>query len=84
MVLWLEIANGRIEKAAYQSFGCPAAIACASAAAEWAIGKRVEEAGALTPERVVELLESLPEGKEHCPQLAAAALKTALGGVAGC
>lgn len=80
IILWFEVASGRIERAAYQTYGCPAAIASASMAAELAIGCVVAEALALNVESITTALDGLPEGKEHCPRLAVEAISHALRG----
>jgi nitrogen fixation NifU-like protein len=80
VVIWLEVRDGQIERAAYQTFGCPSAIGSASAAAEWVTGKRIEEALGLTEADVTAALGGVPEGKEHCPALAVRALQAALQG----
>jgi nitrogen fixation NifU-like protein len=78
MVLWLRIAGERVEAAAYRTFGCPAAVACASMVCELTENQAVEAAARLAEPDLVAALEGLPEGKEHCPRLAIAALRAAL------
>ncbi|MGC4044728.1 MAG: iron-sulfur cluster assembly scaffold protein [Armatimonas sp.] len=79
LVLWLRVDEShRIQEAAYQTFGCPAAIASGSMLAELVEGKSVSEALLLSEESIVESLGGLPEGKDHCPRLAVHALKKAL------
>lgn len=78
VVLWLRVENDRVAQAAYQTYGCPAAVAAASMAAQMAEGRSLEEAAGVTPEQIVSALEGLPEGKEHCPMLAVRALSAAL------
>jgi NifU-like protein involved in Fe-S cluster formation len=51
----------RIAEARFKVFGCSAAIASASLVAEWLEGAAIDEAGTLTPERVVQKLELAPE-----------------------
>ncbi len=64
-------------RAAYRTYGCPAAVACASLLCELAIGREVERLLTLTPDDLVRLLGGLPEGKEECPRLALQALASA-------
>lgn len=78
VVLWLQVAESTVIAAAYQTYGCPAAIASASALAELVTGLPLSEVSELTPVAVIEALEGLPEGKEHCPRLAIDALQNAL------
>lgn len=49
-------------------------MACAEAACGWIERRRVEQAAGLTPGLVAELVQGVPEGKEHCPLLVAEAL----------
>jgi nitrogen fixation NifU-like protein len=67
----------RIVEARFKVFGCSAAIASASLVAEWFEGAPMVEAGALTPERVVQELELAPE-REHVARMAVEAGKEAL------
>jgi nitrogen fixation NifU-like protein len=78
VLIWVECAGGRVARAAYRTYGCPAAVASASMAVEWAMGKGEDEVMRLTPALLTELLGGLPEGKEHCPDLAVRALRAAL------
>ena len=78
VVLWLRIEDEVVQEAAYRTFGCPAAIAAASMVCEMAEGQTVGEARGLTEAAIVAALNGLPEGKEHCPPLAVAALRDAL------
>jgi len=67
--------GGVISKAAFNTHGCPAAIASASVAAELCEGKSLEDISLLTEADIMSVLIDLPEGKEHCPKLGADALK---------
>jgi NifU-like protein involved in Fe-S cluster formation len=78
LVLWLRVEGERVLEAAYQTFGCPAAIASGSIIAELVEGRSVLEALSVSEENIVKSLEGLPEGKEHCPRLAVQALQNAL------
>jgi NifU-like protein involved in Fe-S cluster formation len=76
--LYLKIEEERITDAKVKVFGCPTAIAAASALTELIIGKSVDEALAVRNEDVSEALGGLPEGKMHCSVLAEAVLKDAV------
>ena len=78
VILWLKVESEHIVAAAYQSHGCPAAMASASMAAQLIEGKSVDAAARVTSEQIVSELGGLPEGKEHCPRLAALAIGAAL------
>ncbi len=73
--LWLRVEDGRIESAAYQTYGCFAAIASGEMLCLILKGKTLSEAATLTPTDLTTALQGLPEGKEHCPQLAIKALQ---------
>jgi nitrogen fixation NifU-like protein len=79
MLLWFEVTEERICRAAYQTFGCPAAMASGSLTAELLTGRTIAQALTLTAADIIRLLHGLPEGKEDCPQLVIAALKNAFG-----
>jgi NifU-like protein involved in Fe-S cluster formation len=59
----------RIAAARFKVFGCSAAIASASLVAEWLDGAAMEDAKALTPERVVQELRLAPE-REYVARMA--------------
>jgi nitrogen fixation protein NifU and related proteins len=78
MILWFEVRQGRILRAAYHTYGCVAAIASGSITATLLTGTPVEKALLLTAQDINRVLGGLPEGKEHCPQLAITAMRNAL------
>ncbi|MBK8596452.1 MAG: iron-sulfur cluster assembly scaffold protein [Holophagales bacterium] len=79
MKLWIAVRDGRIAKIAFQSFGCPGAIATSSMLTELAEGKPIEEARRITDDDVIEALGGIPENKKHCSLLGVQALQVALG-----
>lgn len=76
-LLWFEVDGQTIVRGSYETYGCPAAVACASFAAEFLQGKTILQALALDPVDIALLLGGLPEGKEHCPALVVEAIKSA-------
>lgn len=76
--LYLKIEQDIIVDAKIKVFGCPAAIAAASALTELIIGKPLDEALAVKNEDVSSALGGLPEGKMHCSVLAEAVLENAI------
>lgn len=66
--------NGTIRAARFKTYGCPAAIGCAEAACAWSEGRALSELQHVSAEQVRGWVDGVPEGKEHCPALAAAAL----------
>lgn len=78
MVVYLLIASGRIAKATFQTYGCPAAIASGSVITELIVGRTLEEAAQVTAQTILDALGGLPLGRAHCADLAATALGCAL------
>ena len=66
-----------------KTFGCAAAIATSSMITELAKGKTLEQAKKITNKDVAKSLGDLPQLKMHCSNLAADALKKAIGGYEG-
>ena len=78
MKMMLKIENDVIVDAKFQTFGCGAAVATSSMAAELVKGKTVQEALQLTNKAVMEALDGLPPVKVHCSVLAEEAIRAAL------
>ena len=78
MLLWFEVSEGRIVRAAYKTYGCVAAIASGSITATLLTGLPVERALLLTAEDLLRVMGGLPEGKEHCASLTTKAVHNAL------
>ncbi len=78
MRIFLKIHEDRIEDAAFQTFGCGAAVASSSMATEMIIGKTLEEAWEISNKAVAEALEGLPPQKLHCSVLAEEAIHAAI------
>jgi len=78
MKLWISVKSDRISDVAFQSFGCPGAIATSSMLTELAKGKTIEEAKQITDDDVVEALGGIPERKRHCSLLGVQALQAAI------
>jgi NifU-like protein involved in Fe-S cluster formation len=76
--LYLRIEEDTIVDAKVKVFGCPTAIAAASALTELIIGRSVEQALAVRNEDVSNALGGLPEGKLHCSVLAEGVLADAI------
>jgi nitrogen fixation NifU-like protein len=78
MKLYIRVADGKLADVKFKTFGCAAAIATSSAAAEMVIGKSLEEAWALTKEDVADKLNGLPPEKMSCSNLAPDAIRAAI------
>ena len=77
----VRVSRGRVVEARFKVFGCSAAIASASLVSEWLEGAALDEAQALTPERVAETLQ-LAHEREHVARRAIEAARQALAMVA--
>jgi NifU-like protein involved in Fe-S cluster formation len=78
LLLYLRIADDRIEKAQFLAYGCPPTIVCGSALAEKLSGLSIHEADQLTGKDLVDAVGGLPSRKKHAAALAIETLKTAL------
>ncbi|MBW2516176.1 MAG: iron-sulfur cluster assembly scaffold protein [Deltaproteobacteria bacterium] len=76
--IYLTVRDGRIRSVAYQTDGCMNTNACANAAAELIEDRDIETAWELTPEDVIDYLETLPVEHFHCAELSVGALYRAL------
>ena len=77
MILWFEVRDGAIARAAFRTYGCAAATAVGSITTVVLTGRTVEQALRLTARDIELVLGGLPEGKEHCPRLAVEAISKA-------
>ncbi|MEJ5348661.1 MAG: iron-sulfur cluster assembly scaffold protein [Desulfosoma sp.] len=73
--------DGAIQRVAFQVQGCLNTVACANTVCELMEGKFLEDAWDLTPEQVVEYLETLPKHEHHCAELAVGAFYLAIADV---
>ena len=78
MKLYIRVKDGILVEVKFKTFGCAAAIATSSAAAEMVIGKSLDEAWALTKEAVADRLNGLPPQKMSCSNLAPDAIRAAI------
>ena len=76
--LYLQIDNGRAQRASFKTFGCAAAIAAGSMLTEMITGARLDEISRITKRDVVDALGGLPPMKVHCSVLAEDAVRAAL------
>jgi nitrogen fixation NifU-like protein len=74
----LKLQGEVIGQVAFQVHGCMNTVASANAVAELIEGRPLADAWELTPERVIDFLETLPKGHHHCAELAVGALYRAL------
>ena len=76
--MFLCIKNGRIQSATFDTDGCINTNACANTVSHLSEGKTIEEAWKITPEEVIEFLETFPEENYHCAELAVGVFYLAL------
>ena len=76
--MFLTIDCGVIRKVFFVADGCVNTRACANTVASLAEGKTIEDAWELTPQDVVDFLETLPSKEAHCAELAVGAFYLAL------
>jgi nitrogen fixation protein NifU and related proteins len=71
-------ADEHLEEVKFQTLGCGAAIATSSIVTEMAKGMTLQEAAAISKQRVADELGGLPPAKMHCSVLATDGLKVAV------
>ncbi len=76
--IFLTVRDGRVASVAFDTNGCLYSVACANAVAHLAEGKTMSEAWEITPDAVMDFLETMPEHEKHCAQLAVSSLQAAL------
>ena len=76
--LYLQIEDGHVRAARFQTFGCAAAIAAGSRLTEMITGITLDELRGIRRQDVVDSLGGLPPMKVHCSVLAEDAIRAAL------
>jgi len=76
--MFLIIQKNRVHSVSFITDGCINTHACANCVAFLAEGKSIAEAWEITPEKVINFLETLPEENTHCAELAVGAFYLAL------
>jgi nitrogen fixation protein NifU and related proteins len=75
---FLAIEQKRVASVSFSTDGCLNTNACANTVAHLCEGKTLDEAWELTPEAIVEFLQTLPAHETHCAELAVGAFYLAL------
>ena len=78
MKIYISLEGETIVDAQFQTFGCPATIACCSVATRLIIGKTLSEAEKLTEKEILNELDCLPENKKHYLTMAVETVKDAV------
>jgi nitrogen fixation protein NifU and related proteins len=80
MKIYLKVKNDKIADIKFETLGCAAAIAVSSSLTDLVKGKTLDEALAVTKDKIVEDLGGLPPVKIHCSMLGIEALHEAIQG----
>jgi len=80
MKIWLKITDDTIENIGFQTDGCDCTRAVGSVLTEMVKGGSIEEAMEITPTRIEDALDGLPDDHKHCAILARDALQKAIQG----
>ncbi len=78
VAIYLKIHQKRVAAVSYQVDGCINTNACCNTVAHLVEGKHVDTAWGITPEEIMDFLETLPPAHTHCAELAVGALYLAL------
>jgi nitrogen fixation protein NifU and related proteins len=78
MEIRLRVKDGKIADASFWTNGCSTTVACGSMTSELIKGQDVSQALAISQNDILEAIDGLPEGNQHCAALAAAAVKAAV------
>jgi nitrogen fixation NifU-like protein len=77
---YLSIRDNHLQSISFSTDGCLNTNACANTVARLGEGKSLEGAWEITPEMIIEYLETLPSHETHCAELAVGAFYLALSG----
>lgn len=78
MTIYLKFENDTIKEAKYEVLGCAGAISAAMAAVDIITGQSIQFAKTINDGTIFKVLETIPEKKHHCIQLAVKTLHKAL------
>jgi len=76
--MFLCIKSGRIQTVSFATDGCINTNACANTVSRLSEGKTTEDAREITPQRVIDFLETLSEENYHCAELTVGTFYVAL------
>ena len=82
--IFLSIKRGRIQSVTFDTDGCINTNTCANTVSHLSEGKTIEDVWEITPEVVIEFLETLPKENYHCAELAVGAFYMALANCQEC
>ena len=76
--IFLTMHNDHIQRVSFDTDGCRNTIACCNTIAHLAEGKSSDASWEISPEDVIDFLETLPSVNHHCAELAVGAFYIAL------
>ena len=76
--IFLTARNGLVNGASFHTEGCIFTVACANTVVRMVEGKPARDAWTITPNQVMDFLETLPQKEYHCAELAVQTLRLAL------
>jgi nitrogen fixation NifU-like protein len=76
--VFLSVDHGKIDGISFRIDGCINTRACANTIGKKVQGKSLEQAWAITPQEIIDYLQTLPESSHHCAELSCGALYRAL------
>jgi NifU-like protein involved in Fe-S cluster formation len=76
------VEDGLIEKAWFETYGCPSAIRCGDWVSKWAVGRTLAKLQVMEAQDLLMVVGGLPLGKEFCTQITVEALRDASTGFA--
>jgi len=79
MEIYLRLNGEKIEEASFMTDGCGPTVACGSVLTTMVMGLSLMEAKRISPQRLIDALDGLPEESVHCAELAVTTLKKAIG-----
>jgi len=78
VAFYIKLDDARIQDIGYQIDGCINTNACANTVVHLARGRTLDNAWKITPEAIIDYLETLPTANAHCAELAVGAFYLAL------
>lgn len=76
--MYLSVRGGQIQMLTFQVQGCLNTVACSNTVAMLVEGRLIDDGWQLTPENVIDYLETLPSDHHHCAELAVGTFYRAL------
>lgn len=78
ITMYLNVNDKKVQHLFFEIDGCLNTNACCNVVAEFVEGNSIESCWAITPEQIIQELQTLPEDHHHCAELAVGTLYLAL------